>query len=183
MRAPSDARKRILILFFLGIAFPSFLLGYLAFRGIQNDQALVEQERQNRHRGIAALIAESLEARLAQIEQLFDRTTSALAEAEPEEVLQVLDSLRLREPLIQGVFLIEASGEVRLVSEALLFSREFEDAGPVTLPAPSQALTELRAARILELRDEDHPRALVAYRQVYSDASEEGAGVGPAGRW
>jgi hypothetical protein len=173
MRAPSDARKRILILFFLGIAFPSFLLGYLAFRGIQNDQALVEQERQNRHRGIAALIAESLEARLAQIEQLFDRTTSALAEAEPEEVLQVLDSLRLREPLIQGVFLIEASGEVRLVSEALLFSREFEDAGPVTLPAPSQALTELRAARILELRDEDHPRALVAYRQVYSDASEE----------
>ena len=43
MRAPGDARKRILLLFFFGIAFPSFLLGYLAFRGIQNDQALVER--------------------------------------------------------------------------------------------------------------------------------------------
>jgi len=173
MRAPGDAKKRILILFFLGIAFPSFLLGYLAFRGIQNDQALVEQERQNRHRGIAALIAESLDASLAQIEQSLFRNTSALQGAEPEEVLQGLDSLRLREPLIQGVFSLEASGAVRLVSETPLFSREVEDAARVTPPAPSQALAELQAARILELRDQDHARALAAYRQVYSGASED----------
>ena len=32
MRAPGDARKRILLLFFLGIGVPSVLLGYLAFR-------------------------------------------------------------------------------------------------------------------------------------------------------
>ena len=68
MRAPGDARTRILLLFFLGIAVPSFLLGYLAFRGIQNDQALVERERQNRHRQIAELIADSLDAGIARIE-------------------------------------------------------------------------------------------------------------------
>ena len=173
MRAPSDARKRILLLFFLGIAFPSFLLGYLAFRGIQNDQALVERERQNRHRGIAELIADSLEASLTRIEQALDQTTSALQGAEPHDVRSGLDSLRLREPLIQGVFSLERSGAVRLVGGTLLFSGEVENASPVPPRGPSQGQGELQAARVLELRDEDYPRALAAYRQVYSAASEE----------
>ncbi len=173
MRAPGDARKRILLLFFFGIALPSFLLGYLAFRGIQNDQALVERERQNRHRGIAELIAGSLDASVARIEQSLDQTTSALQGAEPHDVPPGLDSLRLREPLIHGVFFLERSGAVRLVGRTLLYSREVENAPLVPPPEPSQALRELQAARILELRDEDYPQALVAYRQVYSGASED----------
>ncbi|MDP2914077.1 MAG: hypothetical protein Q8O91_01335, partial [Candidatus Aminicenantes bacterium] len=38
-------RKRIIILFFMGIVLPSLLLGYLAFRGVKNDRALVEKNR------------------------------------------------------------------------------------------------------------------------------------------
>ena len=37
-------RRKILLHFFLGIGLPSLLLGYLAFRGIQNDIALLEKE-------------------------------------------------------------------------------------------------------------------------------------------
>ena len=40
-----DVRRRIILLFVLGIGLPSSLLGYLALRGIRNDQALLEQER------------------------------------------------------------------------------------------------------------------------------------------
>lgn len=173
MRAPGDARKRILLLFFFGIAFPSFLLGYLAFRGIRNDQALVERERQDRHRGIAELIAGSLDASVARIEQSLDQTPSALQGAEPHDLPPGLDSLRLREPLIQGVFFLERSGAVRLVGRTLLFSREVENPPLVPQPEPSGALGELQAARILELRDEDYPRALAAYRQLYSGVGEE----------
>ena len=41
--------KRIPLLFVLGIGIPCLLLGYLAFRGIRNDQALLEKERTSEH--------------------------------------------------------------------------------------------------------------------------------------
>jgi signal transduction histidine kinase len=172
MRAPGDARKRILLLFFLGIAFPSFLLGYLAFRGIQNDQALVERERQNRHRQIAEMIAGSLDAGIAGIEQSLHQSTSALQGPEPLNAHAGLDSLRLREPLVQAIFFLERSGAVRFAGQPLLFSRDAETASLVPPPGPAQANGALQAARILELRDRDFPQALAAYRRVYSGASE-----------
>ena len=45
MRISIQKRKRIPLLFFFGIGFPCVLLGYLALRGIQNDQALMEKEQ------------------------------------------------------------------------------------------------------------------------------------------
>ena len=44
MQTTADKRRRILLLFLLGIGLPSFLLGYLAFRGVRNDQALLERQ-------------------------------------------------------------------------------------------------------------------------------------------
>ena len=55
----------------LGIGFPSLLLGYLAFRGIQNDQALLEKERLNEHRRIAELVTKSIEENISEVEQSF----------------------------------------------------------------------------------------------------------------
>ena len=49
-------RKRIPLLFLIGIGIPCLLLGYLAFRGIQNDKALLEKEKLNDHRKILDLI-------------------------------------------------------------------------------------------------------------------------------
>ena len=49
-----DVRRRTILLFVLGIALPSTLLGYLAFRGIRNDQALLERERRERKEGWCA---------------------------------------------------------------------------------------------------------------------------------
>ena len=173
MRAPGDARTRILLLFFLGIAVPSFLLGYLAFRGVQNDQALVERERQNRQRQITELIADSLDAGIARIEQSLDRAISALQAPRPFEVDPGLDSLRLEEPLIRAVFFLERSGTVRFVGRPLLFSENAGNASLVSPPKPSQASAALQAARILELRDKDDSQALAAYGRVYAGASED----------
>lgn len=173
MRAPGDPRKRILLLFFFGIALPSFLLGYLAFRGIQNDQALVERERQNRHRAIVELIVGSLDAGIARIERSLDQTTSALQGTVPHDLSPGLDSLRRREALIQGIFFLDGNGAVRLAGRTLLFSRRGEGASLGLQSGRSRSLGELQTARILELRDEDYPQALAAYRQLYSEAGEE----------
>ncbi|MGD2120432.1 MAG: HAMP domain-containing sensor histidine kinase [Gemmatimonadota bacterium] len=172
MQAPGDARKRILLLFFLGIALPSFLLGYLAFRGIQNDQALLERERRERHRQIAERIAGSLHADLAQLERSLHRATSPPQGTEPADVAPNLDSLRLRNPLIQAVFFLEPDGTVRLLGPPLLFSRARESPSTAPPPGSPQASRELRSARILELRDEDYPQALAAYRRAYAEAPD-----------
>jgi signal transduction histidine kinase len=171
MRAPGDARTRILLLFFLGIALPSFLLGYLAFRGIQNDQALLERERRERHRQIAEQIVGSLHADIARLERSLDQATSALQGTKPADAAPKLDSLRLREPLIEAIFFLGRDGTVRLVGPPLLFSRESESPFPGSPPGSFRLSREFRAAQILELRDEDYPQALAAYRRAYSEAS------------
>ena len=53
LKAPANKRRRIVLLFALGIVLPSALLGFLAFRGIQNDRALLEKERLEANRKIA----------------------------------------------------------------------------------------------------------------------------------
>jgi signal transduction histidine kinase len=173
MRAPGDARRRILLLFFMGIAVPSVLLGYLAFRGIQNDQALIERERQDRHRRIVDVVAESVDAVIAQIERSLRQQISAPQGLESPDGHPGLDSLRLEEPLIRAVFFLERSGTVRFVGRPLLFSKDAENASPVSPPEPSQESGGLLGARILELRDKDDSRALAAYRRVYAGASEQ----------
>jgi signal transduction histidine kinase len=173
MRTPGDARTRILLLFFLGIALPGFLLGYLAFRGVQNDQALVERERHYRHRQIAELIADSLDAGIARIEQPVDQATLALQGTESPDGHAGLDSLRLREPLIQAVFVLDRSGVVRFPGHPLLFSKDAENVQSGSPQGPFEISGELQAARVLELRNQDYPEALAAYREVYSGASED----------
>ena len=59
---------KIPLLFILGIGIPCLLLGYLAFRGIQNDQALLEKERLNKHREILDLVTKSVEENILNAE-------------------------------------------------------------------------------------------------------------------
>ena len=62
-------QKRALLLFLLGIVVPSALLGYLAFRGIQNDQALLEKNRTDAQRRAAELITRTVADRIGAAEQ------------------------------------------------------------------------------------------------------------------
>jgi hypothetical protein len=62
-------QKRALLLFLLGIVVPSALLGYLAFRGIQNDQALLEKNRTDAQRRAAELITRTVADRIGATEQ------------------------------------------------------------------------------------------------------------------
>ncbi len=172
MKPPGDARTRILLLFSLGIAAPSFLLGYLAFRGIQNDRALIEQEQRGEHRLIAARIGESLEARIGQIEGSLDGVMEGLGNADLDDALESLDDLRIREPVIQSVFILLRDGSVRLVSPRPVFSDGVGRASGTTDTDLSRVPRELEAGRVLELRDGNYPRAMAAYREVLAEATD-----------
>ena len=74
-----DVRRRTILLFVLGIALPSTLLGYLAFRGIRNDQALLERERREDLRRIASVAVATHDSDLVAVGRALD---SALAKIE-----------------------------------------------------------------------------------------------------
>jgi len=47
------------------------LLGYLAFRGIQNDRALLEKRRLEEHHKIAELVIRSIDVSIFEVERTF----------------------------------------------------------------------------------------------------------------
>ena len=66
-------RRRIVLLFGFGIVLPSLLLGYLAFRGIQNDRALVEKERLEATRRAADQVVRAVDAGITSVEAALSR--------------------------------------------------------------------------------------------------------------
>jgi signal transduction histidine kinase len=110
MRTPRDARRRILLFFLLGIALPSGLLGYLALRGIRNDEALLERERREQHTRLARTAVATAEGRLA-----------GLAGS-----LAALDTARLppRDALVLALFVVDRGGRITFLAPRPLYLAE-----------------------------------------------------------
>lgn len=150
-------RRRILLHFFLGIGVPSLLLAYLAFRGIQNDLALLERERLNEHEAIAGQIVASFEQELASIEESF------LAPAVDDRVS--LRSIDGEPTVVEAVFRLDEIGQVQYLAPTLLFvpdtgAAEFSPG----LPSPA-----MLAGRQYEFQQNRYREALVSYQQAFTD--------------
>src|SRR5665647_663950 len=113
--------KRIPLLFFLGIGIPCLLLGYLAFRGIRNDQALLEKERLNEHRKIVELITKSVEENISKVEQAFLFIIAEHQETDETDFIRSLDSLKNQYPLVEELFFSENFEKIHFPAAKLLF--------------------------------------------------------------
>ena len=167
-----DARRRTVLLFVLGIGLPSILLGYLAFRGIRNDQALLERERSEDLRRIASVVVAAHDSGLVALGRALD---SALAQAESAGLASVpsFSELTSRHPLIEAVFRLSTDGAIdEFVASDLLFRASDERAARVDQPLAGPELTRLEAARRLELRDGEPRAALTAYQRIVSGPSD-----------
>ena len=167
-----DVRRRTILLFALGIALPSSLLGYLAFRGIRNDQALLERERREDLRRIASVTVDAHDSGLVAVGRALD---SALAKAESAGTapLPSLSELIIRHPLIEAVFRLSADGAIdEFVAPDLLFHASDERTARVDQPLAGPELTRLEAARRLELRDGEPRAAVAAYQRIVSSPSD-----------
>jgi anti-sigma regulatory factor (Ser/Thr protein kinase) len=150
MPSMGDSRRWILTCFLLGIALPSGLLAYLAFRGIQNDRALVERERRHEFRQVADRVRQSVDRRLAAVEGELGRVLSSPDVLEPD-LRADLQRLMDEEPLIDAVVAMDTGGEVRVVTgDAPRLARSLEGAAPSGQPA--DWLQSFRATRGRELR-------------------------------
>lgn len=157
---------RILVLFLGGIALPCVLLGHLAYRGIQNDQALREREWLNHHRKRTNLIVKSIHDSVAAIEQTFLQAIINLGAQRHSADGIVWDALKMRLPLVEEVFVFNNTGKIRLPAAKVLFVFESGAKSESREMRPAAFVGIMQEGQQLEFQRHDDRAALAFYQQA-----------------
>jgi signal transduction histidine kinase/tetratricopeptide (TPR) repeat protein len=165
-------RTRIVLLFLVGIALPSLLLGYLAFRGVQNDRALLEKNRANEHRGLAEKVSQSLDDRLRAAEQAFQEFLLKRDSDNRSEMIVRFDNLKTKNPLIGEVLTILNSRQIRFFEAPLLFHASGSIPSPGLSSPDSSVVRLLQQGEQMEFQKKDYQKALALYRQALRRTSD-----------
>ena len=165
-------RKRILLLFFLGIGLPSLLLGYLAFRGIQNDRALLEKKRLDEHRRIAGMVTRSIDESIFEVERAFLNIVANRQGMAKPAFSDSLESLKNQHPLVEEVFLFQDFKKINFPVAKLLFlpdgsMKRFS----ASSPTPTLA-RKIQAAQQLEFQKKRYRDALISYQRTMGEVSD-----------
>ena len=174
MKKNREARKSKIITYYaLAIVIPSILLGILAFRGVRNDQALVEREQ----RRIFLDVAESIAVQTGTELQAVDSTFDAIAMWDDAHAGlfftdSVMELFVERTPLVAGVFHLSPDGDIQMLQ-----------AGPTCIPEgavpdmageqppPSTSVTEVGWQ--YEFRDKDYNKAIAYYSRALQISPDE----------
>jgi signal transduction histidine kinase len=148
------------------------LLGYLAFRGIQNDKALLEKERLNDHRKILELITRSVEENILKVEQTFLLVLTKNQDIYQPELIRSIDSIKKQNPLVEEVFISENFENIHFPLANLLF---LPDGSTQSLSSPS--LTSAPARKVpdgqqLEFQQKKYRQALASYQKDFIQTSD-----------
>jgi signal transduction histidine kinase/tetratricopeptide (TPR) repeat protein len=172
MKVSRHKRKRVFFLFFAGIGLPSLFLAYLAFRGIQNDRALVEKSRLDEHRRIAGLIIREVDENISKAEQtLLDTISNRRGDAQ-SALIPSLESFKQRHSLVEEVFLLEDLKRIHYPSAKLLF---LPDGGINLISARDRSPSlagMIEVGEQLEFQQKEYRKALAAYQQAFDRASD-----------
>jgi len=172
MKGPMQKRRRIVLLFGLGIVLPSLLLGYLAFRGIQNDRALVEKERLEDTRRAADRVLRAVDDAITSVEEALANTVADHLETPFAELAPALEKLATGNPLVEQFFYLKDFKDIRFPIAGLPYVADGRrETGP-SWPADLSNSAGIESAQRLEFRQKDYPRALAAYRQALRRASD-----------
>lgn len=155
------------MLFLFGIGLPSILLGYLAFRGIQNDLALLEKSQSRENRLIGEEVVRSLEEHLEDVESEFLATISRNQQSD-EELLRSFSRLKERYPVIQEVFQLYPSGRIDFPVASLAF---LPDSGMEAVPNPDYPEALQRAER-LEFQENLYAEAAASYQVIFRSTED-----------
>jgi signal transduction histidine kinase len=159
-------RRRIVLLFGLGIVLPSLLLGYLAFRGIQNDRALVEKDRLEGTRRAADEVVLAVDEKIRALETALAAAVAGLPGPPSRDLLRAPGRFTAEDPLIEAVFHFQAGAGIRFLRADLLYG---SDGGRETGSSAADDLDRsaaFQAAQRLEFREKDYPGALASYQRA-----------------
>jgi signal transduction histidine kinase/tetratricopeptide (TPR) repeat protein len=166
-------RNRIIIYYLLAIVVPSIVLGMLAFRGVKNDQALVEREQRRALQSAGRQINDSLDAILKQIEINFLSLPDSLAI--PENITfsdSNLFSFVNSYPIATGVFYISERNEVAVLNNNLLYVPD-KSLDFLKGREPGQFRTILEYGWQMEFVRKEYLTAIDYYRKAMPDVGSD----------
>jgi signal transduction histidine kinase len=165
-------RRKIALLFLLGVGIPSLALAYLAFRGIRNELALLEQRRLGEHRALAELVGDTVDRRIASVEYAVSAAVSRHSDPLDPLLADSLHLLKTREPLVEEVFYLETDGRVHLRSADLLFHTDASLAAATSSAWSGSAATRIQSGQRQEFQQRAYESALASYRQALAAVSD-----------
>jgi len=165
-------RRRILLLFLLGVGAPSLALGYLALRGIRNELAMQQQRRLGEYRAVAQLVGDSVLHHLADSER---RAASLTGDAGAPAA-----TARVRSPgpgemparLVEQVFRLDERGAVQFPARSLNYYPDGSLPPAAVRPWPPAAASAIQTARYHEFQQQQYDTALAEYRRAFGVTSD-----------
>lgn len=163
----------IITYYALAIVLPCLILGFLAIRGIRNDQALVEREQRSSLLEAGQRIIVETEEYLQNIENSFTEITGSLTV--PEKRIfrdSLLKSFNARHRAVSGIFYLPESGPPCLLNYKLLFMPDdFSPTNEITMP---QSLVNiLEKGWQIEFREENYRKAEEYYKNALQEVSNK----------
>ena len=124
-------RIKILSYYLISIVLPCIILGFFAFRGLKNDQALLERERLNTLKMQGTNVIDSLETSLLSIETDFNIIADTLP-VPRECFIKQLSIAKFIEnnEFVKGVFFRKVPGEMCVVDNGLLYRKSGNSLNP-----------------------------------------------------
>jgi len=171
MESLQRKRRKILLLFLVGVGIPSLALGYLAVRGIRNELASQDQRRLGEHRALSTLISDTLSHEITLAERAVARAVAAGGSAVAGDLTRTLDDVKARQPLLEEVFYVGDGGMPQLPSADLLYRPDGSLASSAP-PWPRAAQAHLQTARQREFQQQQYAAALTGYRRAFAAVSD-----------
>jgi signal transduction histidine kinase len=156
------------ISFFLGIVIPGILMSMLAFRGIQNDQALRERERTLEIRKKAVCVVDSISGRIRHTLDAFNRLAMRNPETDFSENSWTVRNFSISPEFI---FYLDSTGNIHFPSGTLLYIEDaLPDFNSETLMQEEQKIL-LAEAWKLEFLYEEYSKSLDTYQKLLNTKS------------
>jgi len=169
-------RKRIIFYYVLAIVLPCLILGILAFRGIKNDQALVEREQRRNLLEAGQQIIQETDAFLSSIENSFAEIIDSTAI--PQKTIftdPLLNRFGTQHQAVAGIFFVSGAGVPLLLNNGILYVPD--DFLTVSDVADSQATKYiLEKGWQFEFREKNYPKALEYYHNILPKVTGEQSG-------
>ncbi len=174
-----EVKKKILLYYFLAIVLPSIILGFLAFRGLINDQAKKEKESRQVLSEIATSLIEQTDLIITEIEEQFNlnskvRNVSFAHGGTFKD--SILSEFCENKQVIKSIIHADTSGEFHLLNAGLLF---FPDGtlGDHNITSMSINSSALGLGWKYEFQDKNYPQALSYYRDVLKNTKPKSSKV------
>ncbi|MFC2083599.1 ATP-binding protein [Bacteroidota bacterium] len=165
--------KRVLFLFLLGVGLPSIILGYLAFRGIQNDQALLEKQNIERHNLIAKQIISLVDAEISNLESDVLNKIKNKQVVSDSDLIQSLHSIIKQNPLVDEIFYLDNNNKIHIPTATLMYIPDGHKMLHSKISISESLKQKLEAGQQYEFKQKNFQRALSEYLQVYDQSAEK----------